>query len=240
MTSRALVLTQYGLVLGLLALGALLEKFVGGSFGIMLYMFSPLALGASALVVLGWGLWRPRWSKLAVMFLALVAGAVVNAASPSLRQWGDHFFFESRKERLEEFTRELLEYGRIHGMSDGTRHFKELNGELVAYTPAQVDTARRELTPRPVLPVESVLARDGIDRQVYESFRARLQELKFIEVSVQAGHVAYLYDGILDNLQGYLWVRPGHRPPRRGAELFMSELVLLNPIGDGWYWFATT
>ena len=240
MTSRVLVLAQYGLVLGLLALGTLLEKFVGGTFSIMLYMFGPLVFGGSALIVLGWGLWRPRWRKLAATFLALAAGAVVSAVSPSLRQWGDRLFFESRKERLDTFTQELLEYRRIQAMSDGTRHFKELNGELVAYAAAQVDTARREPTTRSILPVESVLARDGIDRQVYESFRARLQELKLIEVSVQPGHVAYLYDGILDNLQGYLFVRHGHRPPRRGSELFMAELVLLSPMGDGWYWFATT
>ena len=239
MTSRTLVLGQYGLVLGLLALGTLFAKFGGGGFAIMLFMFSPLAFGASALIVLGWGLWRRSWMKLGTAFLALAAGAGLDAASPSIRRWGDHLFFESRKERLEELTRELLEYGRIRAMSDGTRHYKELNGELVAYTAAQVDTVRAEPW-RPILPVVSVLARDGIDREVYESFRARLQELKFIQVRVEPGYVAYLYDGILDNLQGYLLVRPGHRPPRRGSELFMAELVFLTPIGEGWYRFATT
>lgn len=239
MTSRTLVLGQYGLVLGLLAVGSLLEKFAGGTFSIMLYMFGPLLFGASALVVLGWGLWRPHWKKVGTALLALAAGMAIDAAAPSFRRWGDHLFFETRKARLEEFTRELLEYGRIWAMSDGQRHFKELNGELVAYTATQVDTARREPTTRPILAVESVLARDSIDRRVYESFRARLQELKLIEIQVQPEYAAYLYDGILDNLQGYLFVRPGHRPPRLGSELFLGELVALSPRGDGWYWFAT-
>ena len=239
MSPRVLVLGQFGCVLLLLATVQLFAKFIGGVSDFLLFIYGLPALLLSAVVVLGWALVPPRWAKLRVAALALLVGTGLVALSPRLRRTGDRLFFESRRADLEAFTADILAYGRIHEMSDGLRHFKELNGELIALRHAEVDTLRAPGL-RPTLPVARVLARDGIDRQTYDVFRERLRELKFIEFEVHRGFVAFVYDGMLDNVDGYLLVRAGHEPPALNSEIFSSQLIAIKPLGSGWYWFATT
>jgi hypothetical protein len=158
--------------------------------------------------------------------------------TPALDRAGERLFFETRRGRLESFAHDITTYGRIHQMSDGTRHFKELNGELVAYSPAEVDTAVKGVPP--TRPLGEVLARDAIAAQRYDEFRRRLQDVKLIQFDARPGLVAFLYDGLVDNLQGYLLVQPGAAPPPMHSKLFGAELVRLEPLGRGWYKFATT
>ena len=44
---------------------------------------------------------------------------------------------------------------------------------------------------------------------------------------------------MLDNLEGYLYVVGDNSPPALRTELF-STMLALRPLGNGWYWFATT
>ncbi len=136
-------------------------------------------------------------------------------------------------------VRDLDDYGRIHQLSDGTRHFKNLNGELVAFTATEVDTSRAPGL-RNTLPLSLVLARDDIDSLRFESFRRTLIGMRLIEVERTDQFVAFLHDGMLDNLEGVLYVRPGQRPPAAETELFGAMLVRLSPLRDRWYWFSTT
>ena len=85
-----------------------------------------------------------------------------------------------------------------------------------------------------------IAARDTIAAQRYDEFRRRLQDVKLIEFTSQPGLVAFLYDGMVDNLYGYLLVQPGGAPPAMHSQLFGAELVRLEPLGGGWYRFATT
>jgi hypothetical protein len=236
---RSWVLIQFATVVATLVLGTLLSKFWGSGAGFLLVLGGLPLLAVSGAIVLSWAIWRPRRDKLGIAVLALLAGSGVVAATPWLKSAGDRLFFETRRARLETFTRDVLAYGRIHEMSDGLRHHKQLNGELVAYTTGAVDTTR-PWPFRGAVPVEQVLARDGIDRREYEAFRQRLRDLKLIEFEIHPGYVAYLYDGFLDNLEGYLHVQEGHAPPGLHGELFSTELVALKPLGGGWYWFGTT
>ena len=89
-------------------------------------------------------------------------------------------------------------------------------------------------------PLDQVLMRDAIAAQRYEEFRGRLRDLKLTQFDAQPGFVAFLYDGMLDNLEGYLLVKPGGSPPAVHSTLFGAQLVRLEPIGDGWYRFVTT
>jgi len=230
---------QFAALVVLLATGVLLAKFVGGGFDSMIMLLGAPLLIVSTLVVLGWAVWRPTRSKLFVALLAVATVIGLVAATPLLARAGDHLFFESRRARLDAFTTEILAFGRIRNMSDGLRHHKELNGELVAYTPAQVDTSRT-LGFRPTVPLDQVLVRDGIDRAEYEAFRGKLRDLRLIEFEIHPGLVAYWNDGMLDNLEGYLYVVGDGEPPAPRTELFSTMLVALRPLGSGWYWFATT
>ena len=238
-SARTLVLGQFGVVVTLLALWILLDKFLGGDSDLAFSVIGIPALVVSTLTVVVWGLWGLRWRKVLLLLLAVVADAGLVMGTPALDRAGERLFFESRRSRLEALARDITAYGRIHQMSDGTRHFKELNGDLVAYTPAEVDTLGKAGSP-PTRPLAQVLARDAIAEQRYDEFRRRLQDVKLIQFDSRPGLVAFLYDGMVDNLYGYLLVQPGATPPSMHSQLFGAELVRLEPLGGGWYRFATT
>ena len=236
---RSVVICQYAAVVTLLVLSVLLAKFFGGSFQIVISWIGLPLLALSGLGVMAWAIWKPRWRKTGAAALAVVIGLGLVLATPWISAGGNWLFLQSRRAELETFTRDVLAYGRINQMSDGLRYFKEFNGELVAYSDASTQE-RTEPGLRQVLPLKDVLVRDGIERARYEEFRTRLHHLRLIQFEVRPGYVAFLYDGFLDNLNGFLQVRDGNPPPELGTELFLCELVVLEALGGGWYWFATT
>jgi hypothetical protein len=238
-SARSIVLGQFAVVVTLLTLWILLDKFLGGDSDLAFSVLGTPLLVVSTLTVVVWGLWGLRWQKIALLLLAVVADAGLVMGTPALDRAGERLFFETRRSRLEALARDITAYGRIHQMSDGTRHFKELNGELVAYTAAEVDTSANAGSP-PTRPLAQVLARDAIAQQRYDEFRRRLQDVKLIQFDSRPGLVAFLYDGMVDNLYGYLLVQPGATPPMIHSQLFGAELVRLEPLGGGWYRFATT
>ena len=93
---------------------------------------------------------------------------------------------------------------------------------------------------RSTVPIARVFARDGIDQARYEQVRQQLIAMRLIGLERTDAYVAFLHDGMLDNLEGLLYVRPGRTPPALETELFDSMLVRLKPLQGGWYWFATT
>ena len=232
-----MVLGQFVVVVALLALWLLLEKFLGAGTALAFTVVGLPLLALSTLAVMVWAAWGIRWQKVVLLLLAVVADVGFLSGNDALTRTGDRLFFATRRSRLETFAHDIVSYGRIHQMSDGLRAFTELNGELVAGSPdgaaADAAVARRR-------PLEQVLARDAIAAQRYEEFRRRLRDLKLTQFEAQPGFVAFLYDGMLDNLEGYLLVKPGGSPPAVRSTLFGASLVHLEPIGDGWYRFVTS
>ena len=240
------VLGQFVLVVTLLALWLLLEKFIGAGTALVFTVVGLPVLALSTLGVMVWAAWGIRWQKVVLLLLAVVADVGLLSGSDALTRTGDRLFFATRRSRLETFARDIVTYGRINQMSDGLRAFTELNGELVdASTAVQIPRlaalARNDSAAASRRrPLDEVLARDAITAQRYEEFRRRLRELKLTQFDSQPGFVAFLYDGMLDNLEGYLLVKPGESPPLLRSTLFGASLVRLEPIGDGWYRFVTT
>jgi len=235
--ARALVPGQFVVVVALLTLCLLLEKFLGAQSRLAFAVLGTPLLVVSTLVVGAWAAWGIRGRKVVVLLVAVVADVGLIAGTSTLERAGDRLFFESRRSRLDAFTRDIVAYGRIHQMSDGQRHFTELNGQLVAASAADLTT--RSVGPS-TRPLEQVLARDAIAVQRYEDFRQRLRDLAVIQFDAQPGYVAFLYDGMVDGQEGYLRVKPGDSPPATGAKLFGAAVIRLEPIGDGWYRFATS
>jgi hypothetical protein len=237
-SARLLVAVQFAVVATLLALCTFLQRFLGGGWSFAVAVFGPAIFGLSTLIVLVWALWPPRRGKLVVLLVALGVDVALTFGSFAIDRAGEWVFFESRRARLDRLAQDIIAYGQIEQMSDGTRSFKELNHQLVAYSPSEVDaTSAAERRKRPL---EDVLAHDRIAAQRYEEFRRRLRDVKLIEFDVKPGYVAFLYDGLVDNLAGYLVVRPGGAPPPIRSELFGADLIYLEPLGHGWYRFATT
>ncbi|MFL5619852.1 MAG: hypothetical protein ACJ79A_15830 [Gemmatimonadaceae bacterium] len=235
--ARRLVPGQFVVVVALLSLWVLFEKFLGAQSGLAFAVLGMPLLALSTLAVMVWTAWGIRWRKVAVLLLVVVADAGFISGSSTLSRAGDRMFFETRRSRLDTFARDIVAYGRIHEMSDGMRSFIELNGDVVAGSTS--DGPARSLV-APAVPLEQVLTRDGIAAQRYEEFRDRLRDLKIIQFDAEPGFVAFLYDGMLENLEGYLLVKPGGSPPAMRSTLFGAALIHLEPLGDGWYRFATT
>jgi len=219
---------------------AVFGLFVGDMVDLLASMMVAPAILAGALMMLLYAAIKPSWAKAREVVVGLAAGMALLVAQPQLRTAGLEFFWGVRNAQATAFVAELLSYARIREMDTGDRHFKELNGELVAYSAAQVDTQHVDGL-RPTLPIQSVLQRDGIDPRVYEMFRQRLRSLGFIHVEVHDDYIAFVRDGMLDNLYGFVWIRPGHRAPKLGSEFVdETQLVLLRPVGGHWHFSATT
>jgi len=228
---------QFFAVVALLTLWVLLEKFLGAQSSLAFAVLGMPLLALSTLAVMVWAAWGIRRQKVVVLVLAVVADVGFVSGTPTLTRAGDRLFFESRRSRLVTFSRDIVAYGRIHQMSDGMRSFTELNGDVVS--DSKSDGPSGPLV-APAVPIEQVLSRDAIEARRYEEFRGRLRDLKLIQFDAQPGFVAFLYDGMLDNLEGYLVVKPGASPPAMRSTLFGATLIRLEPLGDGWYRFATT
>jgi hypothetical protein len=231
------VVGQFVLVVVLLVTWLLLEKFFGAASVLAFAVIGLPLLAVSTLAVMVWAAWGIRRRKIVVLLLAVVADVGFISGREMLSRTGDRLFFATRQSRLETFARDIVAYGRIHQMSDGSRSFTELNGALVA--PSAADAATGPAA-SPRHPLEQVLARDAIAATRYEEFRRRLRDLGLTQFDARPGFVAFLYDGMLDDLEGYLLVTPGGSPPAVRSTLFGASLVRLEPIGGGWYRFVTT
>jgi len=240
---KSLAAVSYTVFFGSLAAWAFLA--VGGLFvnqiaDIFASMLVAPAILVGALMMLVYAIIKPSWTKAREVVIAFAVGAGLLIAEPQLRTAGLELYWALREAQANEFVAELLSYARIREMDSGDRYFKELNGDLIAYEAAQVDTRHVDGL-RPTLPVQTVLRRDGIDPRVYELFRQRLRSLGFIHVEVRDDYVAFVRDGILDNVYGFVWIRPGHHAPAAGSAFVdETELVLLRPLGGHWHFFATT
>ena len=237
LVTRHLLPAQFTLVVLLLALSTLFERWFGGGSGLVMAVFWLPVLALSTLAFVLWALVQPTRAKLGVMACGLGVALAFPKWSPYLSDAGRWLFFETRRARLESLAHDVVAYGRIEQMTDGLRYYKELNHQLVAYTATELQRVERGRTRRPLA---QVLEDEGISPQRYEEFRARLRDVKLIELEVQPNFIVFEYDGLVDNLEGYLLLRPGGAPPALGAKLLGTDLVLLEPLGGGWYRWATT
>jgi hypothetical protein len=228
-----IVLALLGAVLTLWVLAAFLHLFLRGNDDLILVLFSLPVLGICAIALVFHAVLRPSRRRALVGALALGVSLLVLLATPHIRHAGTHLFVALNGEALDEFTREIISYGKIHEMNGG------LNGELVARDAPDVERdPPAPLLPR--LPLEEVLARHGIDRARYDAFAARLIELRLLGFELSGSHVAFVTGGMVDNLGGLLYVREGFEPPALDTSVFTTRLVSLRHIRGRWYSFGTS
>lgn len=224
-----------------LVYGSLVVFMAFGAFGLFVdeltvwaglaFCFVTFLVGG--ILFLGYAAFRPTMAKVNEVILAGSVAAVCLKTQVPLSKWGADFFWSFRETAATAFVAELLSYGRIFEMDDGTRHFKSLN-----YAPLGRVSGPAALTSESS---PSVFRRDNIDTRIFAEFRRKLSELNLLSVSVTDGYVAFVDDGFLDNLHGFVWVRPGHPPPRIDSEFVeASRLIYLRPLHNGWYYFETT
>jgi hypothetical protein len=238
-SSAVKALGAFGLLLAAYALALYATRFVGAAFAFAVHWYGPPTLAIASLALVVWALLPPRRAKLPATLVGLILAFSVHQLTPQMVAAGEATYWRVRQAPLTKFTRDILAYGKITDMSDGDRYFKELNGELITFAAAEIDTLTSGSF-RKTWPLDHVLARDGISRDTYEEYRKRLRGLTHIQFEVRPGYVAFVYDGFLDNLDGYLWVRDGAQPPPLNSELLGTQLIALHELGTGWYRFRTT
>jgi hypothetical protein len=206
-----------------------------------------MALGAAALIAAGSGLFvlgqavyersRQAWLRVAIAALAALAGYF--GVMP-LSRVVEYTQFMYHRARLNALVHDVLADGRVRSMSDATRFYKDLNGIPLRDVGPPVD-AGDEQGPPDAVPLSTALAKTGIDEPTYRRFRAALLSTGYLEFKVAPGYVAFVEDGMLDNLFGVVYVRPGQTPPPLGSEFVDgTELVSLRHLSEPWYSFGTT
>jgi hypothetical protein len=232
---QAIVFGQFALSLCVKVALDLLWMFPRESISLL----GTLQLGASSFIVLLFVAWRPRWLKTLRGLLAIGFAALSVFAEPTMYRVGAELFFSSRAERLTAFKDAFCAYGRIWQMTDGQRYHKSLNGQRIALT-ASTTVVPSPPEERSGRPVAAVLAGDSIAPAQFDEFRRELIAMRLIEVARTGNGVAFVHDGMLDNLEGFIFVPNGSAPPTIGSALFETTLVALVPMRDGWYYFGTT
>jgi hypothetical protein len=231
MAASVLVYGSLAFFMGLGAFGLFFDDMI--VWAALSFCFVSFLIGG--LLFLGYTAFRPSLAKVNDIILAGSVAALCVKAEAPLRRWGVDVFWNVREVPATAFVAELLSYGRISSMDDGTRYYKELNHELINRPSRLSDLAPTD----PAAP--NVFRRDGIDTRVLAEFRRRLSALGLFSVSVTDDYVAFVDDGFLDNLRGFVWVRPGHAPPPiRGEFVEATQLIQLRPLSNGWYYFETT
>ncbi len=226
---------KFGVFVGCVCLliSLVFRLFIGDFASLILFLFSLLAVSLSLISIVIWLLIRPSFSKLkeVVSPLVVVVLTVVISYFATSAAWT--IFLWPRQQKLTSFTQDLVSYGRITEMSDGRRYHKSLNGTVF-------DSSDQKLDPPNHPALLNILKTNKIELGRYIDFRKRLISLGFIDVEVHDNYVAFLYDGMLDNLYGVLWVKPGANPPAMNSLIFGCNLIYLHARGEGWYLFGTT
>lgn len=239
MSGQARLLIAFAVVIGALLSAALMGQFIGDFPSMVLSLLAGVAILFLVICIIIQALWGATRRKFAIAAAALAAGALsVTLGVPIAWVGADRLFFLSRRAALNAFVRDAQMYQRIHDMSDGERYFVDLNGTSVVGGTADTLVPTAESRPDHPVPLARVLARDRIDPRRYEGFRQRLVALGLIQFEMRPDHVAFVYDGLLNRIHGYLYVLPGARAPKSGAQVFNEELGGLNPLSGGWYTFG--
>lgn len=181
---------------------------------------------------------RTELIRAIVFFMTGIALFFIDIYAPTL---GSKVYLLLNRGKLESFATDIVKYGRIKKMSDGLSHFKSLNDSLVAYLPSEVRRPESEKDVfQLILPLNEVLAKEGIEPDKYEYFRQQLIDLSYIDVEVRKDVVVLTRDGMLDNCWGVLFVLSDHDPPLYGDHLSCGSLISLSKLVGRWYAFSTT
>jgi hypothetical protein len=175
---------------------------------------------------------RIAFALAAVALLAVGGRSLLLRSADFPREFDPVPFWSKRRVALNDFVADFRAYGRIRSMSDGQRHWKQLNDEAYE-SPAPIR--------RGIGRFADVMQRDSIDPRMYQNFRKRLTHLELIEVETTDRYTAFIYDGFLDNLVGFVWVAPGQPEPRVGEWMLSNtQVVSVTRLDSHWYYVVTT
>ena len=148
---------------------------------------------------------------------------------------GDYFMLMPKLGRLNVFVKEIKDYKNIQNMSDGQRHYKELNNHLITYDSIKVDTPQSRFIRKTEM-INDVLTSEQISKEKYNQYRNELIYLGFIRFEIHGDAIIFTIDGMLDNCYGYAYCETEYIPKNTKC----GRIVVWRQIIKNWYSFGTT
>jgi hypothetical protein len=149
---------------------------------------------------------------------------------PHTRDW----FFRSRQPEFQALAEATIASGRIHDFWEWPNGTRRLNGALIAVAPG---TPLDTIVGRRIVPLDSVLRRDGIDPGQYEETRQRLRSLHVSRLEADEEHV---FLGGRD--EGFVYVPHSTIPLQEGetpqAKWAGGSAYISRKLTDGWYFIG--
>lgn len=170
-----------------------------------------------------------RWRAWLGMFGAVSAISVWGCKDASLTVDNRQQYFASYQGALYRLDQALDSSG-LRVLSARSRSAVEINNHAM---PSLARSATRQW-------VDSVLQLEGVPRATFDHLEDLLDEARIRYVVRSPDVTVYVVGGTLDNLNGFLHVRPGAEPPPLGTEIDRARLVIVNQVDDDWYYFGTS
>ena len=133
------------------------------------------------------------------------------------------------KEEATKLVQDFEAYGKIHELDDFTRHSKSINGITIRMTEKESDYGKY---------YKEVLAEQGIEPEVLENFRSRLEETKLREYQKYGNYSVFIVDGMFDSVWGYVYVHGNESIPDDYFEIDGYTIKAVEDLGDNWYRFG--
>jgi hypothetical protein len=214
----------------LLVVSLALAHRIGYGFFILFFLAAfPVALAGSICIAVERGAGWKRLTPLAYL-LGLAAAFWL---APRLQDPVERGYLHFRGNALEAFVIDIRSYGKISGMSDANRFYKEFNLDLITFNPSDVDT---QGIGRDVVLLDTALERSKVSRAKYEDFRRRLIDLGFINFTTQGEILIFTRDGMLDNCYGLAYSESKRIPKSTSC----GSVVRWDHLTGNWYSFGTS
>ena len=173
-----------------------------------------------------WALWPPRRLKLWATGIAFAAGIVVFNYTWPLRALSDRLYVERRHEALTSLVADITEYKRIRQFDPV--YVRALNGTSFLYPGADTASYLKRV------PLDSILARDGIDPTVLADFQNRLADLHLMAFWADSGQVT-----LARSRDVGLLYRPPNQPPLAPGAPLGNAGRIVRVFAKGWYWYSS-
>lgn len=173
---------------------------------------------------------RLRWCPWLLLLGAVLIALGVGCHGASLTMDNHREYFESHREILNTLDA-AIERSTLRVLSAPARSSVEINDHAM---PPISGTAATQSW------IDSVLRLDGISQATFDSLRNLLDKAQVRYVVRDSAFTTYVVGGSLDNLNGFLHLRPGAELPPIGSEIDRARLVVVSHLADDWYYFGTS
>lgn len=167
--------------------------------------------------------------KIYIPIIGLALFVVYSFTMPMLNHAGAYITYVINKGSLEQLASEIKTNKQISHMTDGQRYWICINDDCIEN---DKEKSRVEISKQ----INEILSKGNIEPKVYESFKNKMIGLDFVGFVQFDDHIAFTFDGFIDNCYGFAYSETGVMP----AHNTCGEYVGWKKLDDNWYVWSTT